>query len=270
MTRSNTLPRMSATSASADPPENRSGMPFPQDVDTQECLPGGSKRWYVQGAPGTRWEVRLTREENSGGHAHSGGPTGTASPSSGVIPAAGTMPFVYKAPLASGRIRLNTFFSDGTVDTDFMIVRVPGLQELLSSESIRLIGKTSIHPSNHFGHPALLAGVRKLASAFYEQFNRQLQVNDISLEWGGIFDLSADWTGPHHEHRDGRAVDIRTLGVPIAQREFIARKAVELGFEVLHETSPVHDHLRMRAGSTMIRSWEKEMRNLERMAAQLR
>ncbi len=37
---------------------------------------------------------------------------------------------------------------------------------------------------------------------------RVLDVNDISLRWGGLFDIHADWDIPHRAHRTGRTVDI--------------------------------------------------------------
>ncbi len=37
---------------------------------------------------------------------------------------------------------------------------------------------------------------------------RVLDVNDISLPWGGEFDIYADWSTPHRAHRTGRTVDI--------------------------------------------------------------
>ena len=37
---------------------------------------------------------------------------------------------------------------------------------------------------------------------------RVLDVNDISLRWGGLFDIHGDWSVPHRTHRTGRTVDI--------------------------------------------------------------
>jgi len=42
--------------------------------------------------------------------------------------------------------------------------------------------------------------------------NRQtpLNINDMSLPNGGLFDILGHWTPRHHTHRVGRDVDIRT------------------------------------------------------------
>lgn len=42
----------------------------------------------------------------------------------------------------------------------------------------------------------------------------RLNVNDESLELGGVFDLSQNWSRPHCSHRDGRSADLRTNATP--------------------------------------------------------
>jgi hypothetical protein len=58
-----------------------------------------------------------------------------------------------------------------------------------------------------------------------------LQYNSLSLPWGGLFDIEADWmsdtTGahPHCGHRDGMEADLQitgTNGVPDDQRNILA------------------------------------------------
>jgi hypothetical protein len=42
---------------------------------------------------------------------------------------------------------------------------------------------------------------------------KKLNFNDMSLPWGGIFDLRGDWTTPHKSHRRGIDADVRTWKV---------------------------------------------------------
>ncbi len=37
-----------------------------------------------------------------------------------------------------------------------------------------------------------------------------LQINDISLPWGGLFDVNGNWAPPHGGHRWGNMADLRT------------------------------------------------------------
>jgi len=40
----------------------------------------------------------------------------------------------------------------------------------------------------------------------------KIAVNDMSLPYGGIFDLNQNWQGPHFSHSQGTAVDVRGNG----------------------------------------------------------
>jgi len=52
------------------------------------------------------------------------------------------------------------------------------------------------------------------AYAFWDAYGKaqspvqKMVINDMSLEWGGLFDIYGDWDHPHQAHRDGRNVDI--------------------------------------------------------------
>jgi len=39
---------------------------------------------------------------------------------------------------------------------------------------------------------------------------RKLDINDISLPYGGLFDVSGQWRSEHSYHREGLDVDVRT------------------------------------------------------------
>ena len=36
-----------------------------------------------------------------------------------------------------------------------------------------------------------------------------IMITDISLEYGGLYDINANWAPPHHTHREGKDIDIR-------------------------------------------------------------
>lgn len=48
----------------------------------------------------------------------------------------------------------------------------------------------SVHYQNHFGMPLLVGNVKKLASRYFSQTGQALQINDMSLPLGGLFDIN--------------------------------------------------------------------------------
>jgi|GEM_PF-2311106 len=96
-----------------------------------------------------------------------------------------------------------------------ILVNFPGLQEIpapASGDFYELIGQNSIHPSNHFISGYSYYALPKLVSKYSskQSVTHHLQLNDCSLQWGGIFDLEANWTSPHSSHRKGNCSDIGT------------------------------------------------------------
>ena len=62
-------------------------------------------------------------------------------------------------------------------------------------------------------------------------------MNDISLPWGGLFDVTGDWVQPHESHRRGRGVDVNSRGtaVPNLQLPPAARPLVLLSRPTMEE-----------------------------------
>lgn len=87
-------------------------------------------------------------------------------------------------------------------------VIIPGLQELGPSPDYALIGQTGRHPSNHWATPAAAQSLQAIAREYRQATGDRLYLNDMSLSLGGLFDIGGQWGPPHHEHRDGRQVDI--------------------------------------------------------------
>ncbi len=100
---------------------------------------------------------------------------------------------------------------------------------------------------------------------------RVLDVNDISLRWGGLFDIHGDWSMPHRTHRTGRTVDIpyRLIRFPAAtpwgadtverQSQTIERWFVQFlnricwnCFDYQREDALYHFHLWIDRGGAML------------------
>ena len=44
------------------------------------------------------------------------------------------------------------------------------------------------------------------------------QLNDASLIWGGVFDISNAWKPPHRSHNKGTSIDISYYSIPNEER----------------------------------------------------
>jgi hypothetical protein len=218
------------------------------ESETQIVRPGSTVSWYVFGPPGDRVVIDLERVLNSGGHHHGGGPTGAVNPPR--ITLGPNYPqnvrVSYRAPPASGLVRITFRFSSGATDIDYNQVMIDNLLPLRSSSSIVLVGGTPTHPDNHYGSPALVSKISALADQFKAQYSSPIYVNDMSLQWGGLFDYRAQWGTPHQTHREGRHVDIRSVNMTKEEKDFFKSSAVALGFRIMLENEGLineHWHL---------------------------
>ena len=118
---------------------------------------------------------------------------------------------------------------------------IRGLVNIPSSGFWNLYGDTGIHPAGHYLAGDALGKLMDLARLYKQVYfplnTPVLQLNDASLERGGVFDIdwvSQDaqgnviarrtewWTPPHSEHRRGGEIDIQANGTATAipQRNF--------------------------------------------------
>ncbi len=141
-----------------------------------------------------------------------------------------------------------------------MWVGVRDLVEIPASTSLapwNLIGETVTHPKNHYLTGGATLKLIALASYYHAMFPNDppLQLNDASLERGGLFDLYPDkpaWQSPHFEHRRGVVIDIQANGAAnaIPERNFEAFKLLmrRLGMgwdpELLNQSNG-HFHVRL-------------------------
>ncbi len=78
----------------------------------------------------------------------------------------------------------------------------------------------------------MIRGLKALSVAFHNQFDKDILVNDISLQGGGIFDLNEDWLPPHQTHREGRNADLNYEEQSESERTYFKSTAESLGFNV--------------------------------------
>lgn len=101
----------------------------------------------------------------------------------------------------------NPCLPDGGGGTGYVLV---GEYDTTPAGSVKV---TSDHYQNHFATAALNKKIVSLAGQYSAATDQVLQVNDMSLAGGGIFDIYNDWGGPdgkssHVLHLRGHSVDI--------------------------------------------------------------
>jgi len=157
----------------------------------------------------------------------------------------GCVPTTWIAPLVSGAHPIMAVFAHYGAAYATAYVGV-GLFELPSANYFNKEGGTPEHPHNHWGTWNAVGGVL----AITEEFNRVTgitpHVNDMSLPWGGRFDLGPAyggvwWGPPHHEHMWGTNADIPYSKLD-PYRDTFLQIAIDYGADYLAEST--HYHLR--------------------------
>jgi len=75
-----------------------------------------------------------------------------------------------------------------------------------------LIGVTDTHSDNHYGTVSMNGSLVSLADSYANAFpGQRLAYNDMSLEYGGLFDINGTWAPPHSSHRFGVDADLRLV-----------------------------------------------------------
>ncbi|MGH8338528.1 MAG: hypothetical protein ACRETL_17265, partial [Gammaproteobacteria bacterium] len=164
------------------------------------------------------------RADSAFGHVHSTGikPKGSLSPDTIVTTNSTTgkatvtyMPSQYSEPI---HLVISSPAFDTTA-TKHWTVGVPGLVQM-SGPYVSLVGEIAPHPHSHYVLPSTMNALNTLAAKWNSVYHTNLQLNDMSLRYGGKFDLTTDWrldtavVGKcklHCEHRLGRSADINGL-----------------------------------------------------------
>jgi hypothetical protein len=153
------------------------------------------------------------------GHDHTN--TAEASPGYFVIPScttnpSGTCQITYGVSDVSGLYNITASSglpSSHVSDHLQLTVSFPGLELLTESfiggeKAFRLVGATTDHKVNHYGTSDLRQSVKAIGEDYFVTENATLGINDMSLVWGGLFDIDHNWAFPHRLHQTGRSVDI--------------------------------------------------------------
>ncbi|MCL5268339.1 MAG: Ig-like domain-containing protein [Bacteroidetes bacterium] len=206
----------------------------------------------AQGSPVKNAAVEITQDyqKGTGGHAHAASSDVTPPPSlQGTFYGQGAsgpsirlttdqdgMAVVdkYVASQISGTYLITAYLvSDPSVkDTVNLNVQVPALvnfRDLIflprGEEPYTLAQATQAavnnHPDNDYCTPAMGDSLFLAVLDFYDWSASpagggvpiKISLNDMSLPWGGVYDIDADWRSPHQLHRIGRSVDINNGGL---------------------------------------------------------
>ena len=206
---------------------------------------------------------------DDGGHVHADPaaprPLGQFDPAFGNSGSNGFLDTIYTAPEFSGiwEMRVTGVGPAGEAVAPFestIFIRVPGMQEFLPGANYNLVGQTSSHPANHFGTSTFNAAITRIANAYVATFpGEKLDYNDMSLKFGGMFDLCAvrlassscltlvtadsPWQLPRKAHRFGIAVDTPIPNTP-ARRTLLEHLLLVQEQFVLIWPESDHWHLR--------------------------
>ncbi len=189
--------------------------------------------------PGSNLPVRnypirvfARRVEYSGGHDHpnnaQGGPFGEFTQREGFTNEDGIFTTTYTASAFGGEERIfacaNVASPSDTVSSD-LIVRVPGLFLFPTGGHWLKVGGTCLHygppkpwnpnppecqqpDNNHWINQNAYENLVAVAEGYYFYTGHILCINDISLPYGGLFDIDGNWAPPHRTHRLGEDIDI--------------------------------------------------------------
>lgn len=174
--------------------------------------------------------IEVSVEATSGGHDHGGAdrPRGALSGFNGAnwvegaTDVFGSYYFSFTAPKASGDHRLRVACVSNVCDDEEKKVWV-GLRGLVALPPsvygyYEFVGGVDDGENKHFPnsdtHYLTLTSAAvaiTLAAAYRQKFPEDpaLRYNDASLERGGIFDIKANWSPSHAEHRRGTVIDVR-------------------------------------------------------------
>jgi hypothetical protein len=131
----------------------------------------------------------------------------------------GTFPPNYRlVPDDCWRVDPNIPYGRGFWSEMAVSIGVFGLIELPSDPSYSINrGNTGNHPKGSYVAPAMAGRLAQLAQQYRDWYHTakgqwvQISFNDMSLPWGGVFDLNEDWHCPHLLHRLGRSADVNRL-----------------------------------------------------------
>lgn len=122
-------------------------------------------------------------------------------------------PKTYFPREVSGNVKIIADTLEFGKDEKKVNIQVPGLVNLAGVQTnfFRLTGRTDTHPNNHWGTPSAITNIQFVTLDFFDVFGATLGINDLSLRFGGLFDINGTWNPPHVSHRKGTSVDINRM-----------------------------------------------------------
>ena len=138
----------------------------------------------------------------------------------------------YTAPAFGGKIEFiaRSIADTNLVGRDSLTVQVDSLIALAVDTTYVLVGGTCNHhgprtdtlhqncrtpDNNHWivqmAADSLTRGAHEFLNARWNQNREQMRLNDMSLPFGGLFDISGQWHPAHDSHRTGNDVDIENI-----------------------------------------------------------
>ena len=165
----------------------------------------------------------------SGGHEHDGPrPVGQLLVESSAQPlsyvhamtnANGQLFATYLSTIVGGQETVEAAISasPATSTSAVITVAIPWLVELQSSIAPKLYnltgsfgqpGVTSMHSGNHYSTLTTQNEIVTVAAEYLDITGYYLGINDMSLVYGGVFDITNNWNTPHLSHRIGHSTDI--------------------------------------------------------------
>lgn len=183
-------------------------------------IPPGATRFpraECSGQAGREYSVELSVAlVEAIGHRHGGAMPGLwiDRPRRTGLPANSAVSWQVQFPSFASKLRLSYAFSGacGGVRQNEVTVGTPGLVELPASADYRLVEADAAHPRIHFGQPAVVEALRRIAARFHRDRpgSPVPEIGRMSLPLGGIFDFGGDWrtSAEHLGHDSGYEADV--------------------------------------------------------------
>lgn len=95
--------------------------------------------------------------------------------------------------------------------THFLELRTPGIGPMPPNDRLyKLTGATAAHPENHYGSAVTIDALTALAGKWKDTHpsSPPIEIGNISLPWGGAFDVKSKWEADNMHHAYGIAADI--------------------------------------------------------------
>lgn len=174
------------------------------------------------------WKViaQHTNSPSSGGHSHSNPaapvlqtPAGKplANPiASNVLPVNTPFVFYWRIPNPAYATRVifdaKGYYACGGEARMYFDMKVPYLEEIKAGTGYTLGGTTPQHPSplNHYVSSDFKTQLLQIGKTWKATCSNSepLIYNDMSLPWGGLFDIKGTWAPSHKLHRFGNNADV--------------------------------------------------------------